>query len=98
MGVGQPVGAGQQELTVYRERAYLVSYLSARYESYLCPAPDAEPGFSMIVYIQSPEGQLSWHIADSDLDLFQHLDVDPRIQWDGHTTPEKYERLRALTF
>ena len=36
-----------------------------------------------------------------DLDLFEHLPrVDPgdvRAQWDGHTTKEKYERVRRLT-
>ena len=84
-------------MDVYRERAYLVAYLAARYESYLCPAPDAEPGFSVIVYVESPEGQLSWHIADSDLDLFGRVPWNSKVVWDGHTTEEKYERIRDLT-
>jgi len=40
-------------------------------------------------------GQLSWHIHDSELHLFDFLPVMPRRKWDGHTTEEKYARLRA---
>jgi hypothetical protein len=44
---------------------------------------------------------MSWHISADDLDLFDHvlfaeLD-DPAVQWDGHTTEAKYERLQILT-
>lgn len=39
--------------------------------------------------------QLSWHLHDDDVVYFKHL---PRVktQWDGHSTIEKYERLRFL--
>lgn len=65
----------------------------------------------------SPYYQLTWHIHDSEIPLFDHLtyqtilnDEQVNIQnqvtsydwqntkfiWDGHTTEEKYRRLRSL--
>ncbi len=46
----------------------------------------------------TPQGQLSWHLAPTDLDLFGHVPVvEPdQVVWDGHDTPEKYRRLAAL--
>lgn len=84
-------------MDIYRERAHLVAYLASRYTSYLARPQDAEPGFTFCVYVASPAGQLSWHIADADLDLFTGIPEQYPAQWDGHTTEEKYERLRALT-
>lgn len=42
--------------------------------------------------------QLSWHIHDSEVDSFNHLEWGSVKQnsWDGHDTEEKYDRLRAL--
>jgi len=37
-----------------------------------------------VVFIELPTGQVSWHIA-------QH-----GREWDGHTTEEKYSRIRKL--
>lgn len=61
-------------------------------------APEDE--WSNVVFVILPGGvQLSWHIHDRELPLFarlpdvrEHMD---RFRWDGHTTEEKYERLRA---
>ena len=47
------------------------------------------------VFIDLPTGQASWHFHDSELPLFRGL-PDYDATWDGHTTPEKYERLEAL--
>ena len=81
---------------VYRERDQLVAFLTRIYPSYLAPAPDAEPGFNWIVYVDTPEGQLSWHVADDEVDeFFKHLNKT-HVKWDGHTTEEKYRRLLAL--
>lgn len=85
----------------YRERARLVAYLAYGFPSVVAAAPDVdEPGWH-IVYLRTPAGQMSWHIAPSDLDLFDHVErvdpADPFARWDGHTTDEKYERLAALT-
>lgn len=45
-----------------------------------------------IVYIDLPSGQVSWHIAESELSWFLHL---PQYigAWDGHDSTQKYERV-----
>lgn len=79
---------------VYRERAELVAFLSRLYATVW--ADDGEnPGWR-IVYVDSPAGQLSWHIAPGDWHLFAHVPHDVDVAWDGHSTPEKYERLRRI--
>lgn len=84
---------------VYTERAYLVAHLAALYPSVMC-ANDPEALGWTVVYIKAPE-QLSWHISPDDMHLFNHVPWvaidDPRAQWDGHTTEEKYERLARAT-
>ena len=54
-----------------------------------------DPEWRTIVFIEGPTGQLSWHLHDSDVPLFDGL---PRGEntWDGHTTAEKYERVARL--
>lgn len=79
---------------VYRERARLVSFLTYLYPSAWMADPH-NPGWR-VVYVYSPAGQLSWHIAPKDWDLFSHLPQCPGMPWDGHTTDEKYERVRRL--
>lgn len=81
---------------VYQERNRLVSFVSRCYPSYLAPAPDAEPGFNWIVFVETPEGQMSWHLHDDELELFNHCPRWQSAAWDGHTTDLKYERLLAL--
>lgn len=44
----------------------------------------AEPAWP-VVYIELPQGQVSWHMP-----------AHPR-PWDGHDTPAKYARCRAFT-
>nr|WP_244308857.1 hypothetical protein [Streptomyces monomycini] len=83
----------------YRERAQLLAWLATTHPAVLAPAPDVdEPGWQ-ILYLNAPCGQLSWHIAPRDTALFTHVELvpadDPRAQWDGHTTDEKYERIRG---
>lgn len=41
--------------------------------------------------------QMSWHVHDTDLPMFDHLFYqEGPWSWDGHTTEEKYRRLRTL--
>lgn len=51
------------------------------------------PGWP-VLYIDTPEGQVSWHFPESEMP-----DGIPMYhgRWDGHTTAEKYERLARLT-
>lgn len=86
----------------YRERAHLVALLAAMTDgAVIAPAPDVdEPGWR-IVYLTLGGRQASWHISPRDADLFQHVtyvgEQDPRAQWDGHTTEEKYAGIAAWT-
>jgi hypothetical protein len=51
-----------------------------------------------IVFVETPAGQVSWHYHDSERPLFAWigLDMPTPKPWDGHSTPEKYERLWRL--
>lgn len=57
--------------------------------------PNWEKEWTNVVFIDTPQGQLSWHVHDRDLPLFEGL---PKYltAWDGHTTAEKYERLARV--
>lgn len=57
--------------------------------------PNWDPEWRTIVFIEGPTGQLSWHLHDSDVPLFDGLPHGEN-RWDGHTTPEKYERVARL--
>lgn len=82
-------------MDVYRERAHLVAHLARLHPSVIGVDPK-EPDWA-VVYIETPKGQLSWHIASDDMDLFSDVPFLGSAKWDGHTTEEKYERLRALS-
>lgn len=81
----------------YAERNKLVSYLARLYPSGTMrtdiPGWDAE--WHGCVFIDTPQGQMSWHYHDSEAHLFADL-PSYHGEWDGHTTEEKYRRLKAL--
>jgi hypothetical protein len=54
-----------------------------------------DPEWRNVVYVQLPTGQCSWHIHDRDLPLFDFLERRT-APWDGHSTAEKYERIRRF--
>lgn len=89
----------------YWERMQLVAFLSHLYEAHLCRHPDEdktwEDDWRWIVCIHTPAGQMTWHMHDSHLEYFGHLAKKSEAMgndnhWDGHTTEEKYDRLKAL--
>ena len=56
------------------------------------------PEWRTILFVQTPQGQVSWHLYIDELGMFdwaQPLEV--LSPWDEHTTKEKYQRLAALT-
>lgn len=77
---------------VYRERARLVAFLAELFETTTWIDPNW-PEFR-VVAVETPLGQMSWHIHPDDMDLFD--DDLTEGEWDGHTTEEKYDRLTAL--
>lgn len=82
---------------VYRERAHLVAHLAAVHPSHIGYTDPDVPTWPVLT-VETPTGQMCWHINPTDLDLFDHVTwVDPvAIGWDGHTTEEKYQRLGQL--
>ncbi len=57
-------------------------------------AADWEADWRNIVFIELPTGQVSWHVHDSEMPNFAWIPLGS-TPWDGHTTREKYDRMRA---
>lgn len=95
--------AEQERDGAYRERVHLLAWLATLYapNAVLAPALDIddEDGWHLL-FLTVAGRQLSWHIAPRDMDLLKHVErvdfADPRAQWDGHTTDEKYQRIRTM--
>lgn len=98
---------------VYRERNLVVALaarLALQYPRSFAwigrhqPAAGEEwdPAWENIIFIDIAGQQLSWHIHESELPVFQFLpdcrDLPPRstMRWDGHSTEEKYRRILHL--
>lgn len=82
--------------SLYRERAHLVAHLSTVYPSVGCYNDSDEPGW-LVVFIETPVGQMSWNIAPDDTDLFEGICIVDKYEWDGHSTDEKYRKLQNFT-
>lgn len=84
----------------YTERNHLVALLAALYPSWKTRHPEEdeswEDDWRWIIGVQLPTGQATWHVHDSELHLFDHVERRD-VAWDGHSTEEKYERIAALT-
>lgn len=85
---------------IYWERNQLVAHLSKIYPSWLEKHPEEDLAWDNewrnIVFIDTPGGQCSWHVSDSELNYFQHLTFREGQSWDGHSRNEKYQRLQML--
>lgn len=83
---------------VYRERARLVAHLASLHPSHIGFTDPAEPDWAVVV-VETPQGQMSWHVSPADQGLFNHVrrTKPSDAPWDGHATEEKYERLARLT-
>ncbi|WP_149563198.1 hypothetical protein [Streptomyces cacaoi] len=92
--------AERQRDGAYRERAQLLAWLATLVPAVITPATDVDEDGWQLLYLHTAVGQLSWHIHPRDAELFAHVEHvptdDPRAQWDGHTTDEKYQRIRGL--
>lgn len=82
----------------YLERNRLVAMLASLYPSGLKKTAISgwDEEWHGCVYIDTPEGQMSWHYHERDGWLFEGL-PQYKGEWDGHTTDEKYARLWRLT-
>ena len=81
---------------LYRERHHLVSHLAAIYPAVMVMNADPDAPDWPVIYLTLPTGQVSWHIAPRDMDLFRHVPVGS-AEWDGHDVVEKYGRLAEHT-
>ncbi len=80
----------------YHERDLLVALVSKLFPSHLARHEgEWEDDWRNIVCVHLPTGQATWHIHDSELSDFAHLGLCAG-HWDGHTTDEKYERVRHV--
>lgn len=87
--------------TAYAERQKMVHALTFIFPSHMKRHPEAdtewEDDWRNIVCIHGPAGQMTWHIHNSEAQMFGHLNRKPDpfadCEYDGHTTPEKYDRL-----
>lgn len=87
----------EQKNGAYSERNKLVCLLSKVFESSIetHDGEEWEDDWRHVVFINLPTGQASWHIHDSELPMFEHLE-STGMKWDGHTTEEKYKRVDAV--
>ena len=84
--------------SVYTERNRLVAMLATLIPGSGIRKTDIEgwdPCWHNCVWVDTSEGQMSWHYHDNDSHLFAHLPPYSK-PWDGHTTEEKYARLERL--
>lgn len=95
--VMRTVRAERERDNAYRERARLVAHLASLHPSHIGPTDPAMPDWPVVI-IETPAGQMSWHIAPRDVSLFAHVRPSSAVDraWDGHSSEEKYERLQAL--
>ena len=78
---------------VYNERNRLVALLAHLFPSGV--APDVTTPDWLIIYIDLPTGQASWHVPVAEKDLFAGIPEYTK-PWDGHTMAEKYRRIEKL--
>lgn len=88
---------------LYRERACLIAALARKYYSHWntdLQAPNWKvicihlPSFDKVQNFKSYT-TVTWHISPDDLDIFpSDLSTYTVSDYDGHTTDEKYRRLR----
>lgn len=90
----------KQKDAAYAERNRLVAVLTKLFPAYLGKHPEEdkewEDDWRNIVFLNIPSGQCTWHVHDSEMWMFKHLEFVETAKWDGHTTAEKYERLARL--
>ncbi|TKG61500.1 hypothetical protein [Prauserella endophytica] len=86
----------------YVDRAHLAALAATHpaVSARLTHDPHGLPGLSRVLVLHGPTGQVTFHIADEDAELFEHVpwaaDGDPKAVWDGHTKAQARSRLAGL--
>lgn len=81
----------------YTERTHLVALLAQLYPSGWDYADPSTPDWP-VVFIDLPTGQAAWHISPEDWWICACVPRRHNAERDGHTTAEKYQRIRDLIF
>lgn len=83
---------------LYRDRAHILALLALHYPAHIASSDPEHPDWPVLT-LETPQGQMSWHLASTDLDLFPHVrradDDQAAAAYDGHTTDDKHARIRA---
>lgn len=79
----------------YTERTHLVALLAQLYPSGWDYADPSTPDWP-VVFIDLPTGQAAWYISPEDWWICACVPRRHNAEWDGHTTEEKYRRVREL--
>lgn len=89
--------ATKEKDNAYWERNRLVAILARIYPSgrTLTNIDGWDEKWHNCIYLDTPRGQLSWHIHDDEMVQFASL-PEYQGEWDGHSTEEKYRRLLLL--
>lgn len=96
-------GARRQKDGAYSERDQVVAGFATLARALGWPVwlathvGEWEDDWRNIVFVETPYGQMSWHYHDSERPWFSSVAFDSEPKpWDGHSTSQKYERLRGL--
>lgn len=96
----------------YLERARITAFLLAQSaeagptsfvirDIVMTPALDVDEKGWYILFVTIGKYQMSWHISPDQRYMFDWVPLvdkdDPRAQWDGHTTEQKYQWLWSMT-
>lgn len=102
-GVSEADRLRVQKDAAYAERNQCVALLARMAQQLGCPVvvarhPAGDKGWEAdwrtLLFIELPTGQVSWHFHDSEAPLLEDL-PHGEASWDGHTTAQKYDRVRG---
>jgi hypothetical protein len=86
---------------LYTDRAHILALLALHYPAYIAYSDPGTPDWPVLT-LDTPHGQMAWHIAPRDADLFGHVrrvdDAEAARAYDGHSTDTKHQRIRTRCF
>jgi hypothetical protein len=94
--IGEAKRQREEKNQAYSERNQLVALLARIYPSGIraTDIPGWNPEWQGCVYIDLPDGQISYHYHNSEADMFRSLPAYTK-PWDGHNKELVHDRLRA---
>lgn len=92
----------EQKDNAYKERNLCVALIAAYAQWFehtvgikKHEGEDWEDGWRNVLFIDLPTGQVSWHLHDSEMPNFPGIGAYQGT-YDGHSTEEKYERVKKF--